>query len=628
MPSLTLRLLFRRLLLLMGAYLLLRLGFFLANRGVFQEATPDQVLLAFWHGFRFDMSAIVLLNLPFILLSLIPNYRLGWQGALRGVYLVLNSVGLALNIVDAEYFKFIGRRTTNELTTVGGDIQRQAGQLFAHYWYLTIPFAVLMGLLWYFFPLPPANAGRSGSRRRRITVLVAEILVLAGLAVLAIRGGLQLKPLRTGHAFLQQPSVLGHLTLNSTFTFLRTLDYDDIEPKHYFASSAEARQALGARPLPAPNGPARRDNVVILMLESFGSEYTGIDNNGQGYTPFFDSLATKGLFFRDHYANGRRSIEALPAVLAGLPSLMEGPFITSNFQTDELHGLGHLLGKNGYSSAVYHGATNGTMGFNTFAGIAGIQRYYGLDEYPGAANSPDYDGHWGIFDEPYLQYFARQLNGQSQPFFATLFTLSSHDPFTIPQKYEGRFPKGELPIHPTIAYTDHALRQFFKTASRQPWYRNTLFVLVADHTSQSIKPDYQNVLGNYKTPLLLFHPGQTLPAADPRRITQQADIPATVLDYLNLPAGPLLPFGASAFDTTAAGRALFLSGDTYYLVHRDFVTELTADNQVRLYPYQTHFIPSAPLANPDPAKVRQYGNELRGAVQLFTNGLINNTLYK
>ncbi|AIZ63642.1 hypothetical protein PK28_07985 [Hymenobacter sp. DG25B] len=268
------------------------------------------------------------------------------------------------------------------------------------------------------------------------------------------------------------------------------------------------------------------------------------------------------------------------------------------------------------------------MGFNTFAGVAGIQRYYGLSEYPGARQSPDYDGHWGIFDEPYLQYFSQQLSRQQQPFFATLFTLSSHEPFTVPPQYSGRFPKGTLPIHAAIGYTDFALRRFFATASRQPWYRNTLFILLADHTSQTDRRGYQNTLGSYKTPLLVFHPGQPLPAANVHRITQQADVPATVLDYLRVPApGKLLPFGYSVFDTTNTGRAIFLSGGSWFLVHSDFVTELTADDQVRLYPYQTHRLPAVPLAKPDPQKRRQYGNELKACVQLYVNGLIDNRLY-
>ncbi|MCA8829621.1 LTA synthase family protein [Hymenobacter pini] len=629
MPSEFLRLLVRRFSLLLGVYLLLRLGFYLFNQATFQ-APPGEVALAFWHGFRFDIAALLLLNLPWVVLSLVPSRHPAWQRMLRVVWLLLNSLGVALNLIDVEYFRFIGRRTSNELLTIGDDVRRQAGQLVLQYWFLLVPFAVLLAAMWYFYPMPQqaSTASTTLSRGRAVGRYMVQMLVMGGLVVLGIRGGVQLKPLRTGHAFMQTPPVLGHVALNSTFTFLKSLGAETLERREFFTSPDSLHRALAALP-PSPRPGAPHDNVVVLLLESFASEYTGIENNGQGYTPFFDSLATKGLFFRDHYANGRRSIEALPAVLAGLPSLNEHPFITSPFQTDELHGLGEILGRAGYATSVFHGAQNGTMGFNTFSGIAGVQQYYGLNEYPGAEKSPDFDGHWGIADEPYLQYFARQLSRQPQPFFSTVFTLSSHEPFEVPWQYAKRFPEGTLPIHRVIGYTDFALRQFFKTASRQPWYRNTLFILLADHTSQSDRPDYQNTLGNYKTPLLLFHPGRQLPAANVHRITQQADVPATVLDYLNIPAGrQLLPFGYSVFDDSTTGRALFLSGGSLFLVHSDFVTELTADNAVQLYPYRTHQLPPEPLANPNPRTAQQYGNELKAAAQYFTDGLLDNRLYR
>ena len=644
MPTEFLRLLVRRFALLLGAYLLLRVGFYVLNQPVFREAPAGQVALAFWHGSRFDISALLLLNVPWLVLSLVPARSPGWQRLVRAVYLLLNGLGLALNLIDWEYFRFIGRRTSNELSTIGADVQRQAGQLLLSYWWLLLPFAALLAALWYFYPMPRQEPQAVSSKpraddgnpkvtgRKKLATYTLQLVALASLTVLGIRGGMQLKPLRTGAAFVQQPAVLGHLALNSTFTFLKSLGYEVPERKNYFSSPARLRAALAVRPLPRRAvAPLPGRNVVVLILESFGSEYNGVENPGRrSYTPFFDSLATHGgLLLPDHYANGRRSIEALPAVLAGLPSLMEGSFITSDFQTDELHGLGSLLARHGYQTSLFHGAQNGTMGFNTFGGMAGMQQYYGLDEYPGAAGSPDFDGHWGIFDVPYLQYFGQQLSRQRQPFFSTLFTLSAHEPFGLPARYQGKMPTGTLAIQPTIAYADLALRQFFVMARRQPWYRNTLFILLADHTSQSAAADYQNVLGEYKTPLLLFAPGQALPAVALPRITQQTDVPATVLDLLGLPAeGQLLPFGYSVFDAGTSGRALFLSGGSYWLVHTDFVTELTADNQVRLYPYRTHKLPAMPLARPNPAKLRQYGDELKGCVQFYLNGLADNTLYQ
>ena len=633
-PSPILRLLLRRFALLLGVYTLLRLGFYLLNFGTFREVGAGAVAGAFGHGLRFDVSGLLWLNLPLVLLSLLVRATdLRRQRWLRGLYVGLNAPGIAINLIDWQYFKFIGRRASNEWSTIGADITRQAGQLLGHYWYLLLPFGALLYLLWWRCPMPTQAETAVPLSRRQWPQRGLELLLLVGLVVLGLRGGWQLKPLRTGVAFEQQPAVLGHLALNSTFTVLKSFDEAPVERKRYFPSTEALRPALGAAPLPERPATAPPANVVLLLLESFGSEYTGVENGGRGgYTPFFDSLATApgARLLRENYANGRRSIEALPAVLSGLPSLMDEPFITSSFQTAELHGLGEILGRHGYATAMYHGGANGTMGFDMFAGIAGMQRYYGLSQYPGAATSPDYDGHWGIYDEPYLQYFARQLSATKPPFLAALFTLSSHDPFTVPARYRGRFAAGTLPIHPTIAYADLALRNFFRAARRQPWYANTLFVLTADHTSQSDQPGYQNPLGFHKTPLLLFRPGTPLPAILPRRISQQADVPASVLDVLGLhrEQGRLLPFGSSVFDGNSPGRAVFRDGDSYYLVHADFVTELKNDNSVRLYPYQTHFMPNQALERPDPALVKRYGDELRACVQFYVNGLLDNRLYK
>ena len=617
----------------MGAYTLLRLGFYLLNINTFRGIEGGTVLLAFVHGLRYDVSALLWLNLPLVLLSLlVPTTARRGQQWLRGLFVLLNIPGFLLNVIDWEYFKFIGRRLSNEWATIGDDIARQAGQIGAHYWYLALPLVGLTYLLWRLCPMPRPAEASGQSERWQWQRRVLELPFIVGLVVLGLRGGWQLKPLRTGTAFEQQPAVLGHLALNSTFTVLKSVDKTPVERKSYFLSDEALRPVFDTANLPERTGPTP-DNVVLLLLESFGSEYTGVENSGQGgYTPFFDSLATApgARLLRENYANGRRSIEALPAVLSGLPSLMDEPFITSSFQTTELHGLGEILGRHGYSTAIYHAGTNGTMGFDMFAGIAGMQHYYGLNEYPGGAQSPDYDGHWGIFDEPYLYYFNRRLGTTKTPFFATLFTLSSHEPFTIPAQYKGRFPSGTQPIHPTIAYTDMALRHFFRAASHAPWYAHTLFILTADHTSQSDQADYQNPLGYHKTPLLLFRPGQPLPAANPHRITQQADVPASVLDVLGLRQEQklLLPFGSSVFDTASSGRAIFRDGDSYYLVHSDFVAELKNDNSVRLYPYKTHFIPTQPMANPDPKLVQKYGNELRASVQFYVNGLLDNRLYK
>ncbi|WP_347158617.1 LTA synthase family protein [Pontibacter chitinilyticus] len=619
MIDISVKLLLKRLGLLMGLYTLLRLLFYGFNYSTFADAGAGPTLQAFLHGLRFDLSALTIINAPFILLSVLPlgnTLHPGYQRLLKVLYLFTNAPFIALNLMDVEYFKFIGKRSSNEIFTITNDIADQFGQLIGHYWYLVLALVVLLVLLALLYPTAPALA----PKQPRVLWRSLRLLLIGGMAVVAIRGGMQLKPLRVSHAFVIQPAELGHLTLNSPFTFIKSIGQPKLEPKHYFASDTAALAALpfDLNKYKTPVGPPRKDNVVIIILESFAAEYIGALNNGKGYTPFLDSLATQGLLFQNAFANGRKSIEAVPSVLAGIPSLMQQPYITSAYQSNTLYGLGTILQKAGYQTAFFHGGANGTMGFNNFAKLAGMQAYYGLDEYPSDLRENDYDGQWGIFDEPYLQYVAHQLSGFKQPFLATLFTLSSHQPYTIPDNFKGKFPKGEIEIEESIGYADYALRRFFQTASKQPWYPHTLFILTADHTQMSTAPAYQNELGHYRVPLLLFHPGQQFENIDRSRVVQQADIPPTVLDYLRLPTDKVLPFGQSVLDTAGTGRALFYNGNSYFMVEQQGVTELTAMDELHFYTF--------PELAPAPAAARQ-GERLKAYVQYFRNGLIKNKLY-
>ncbi|PVY40156.1 LTA synthase family protein [Pontibacter virosus] len=613
------QLLLRRLGLVFLLYTLLRAVFFAFNSDHFAEASAGQVALAFVHGLRFDVAALVSINSLFILLSLLPHGNLqhpGYQKTLQWLFVLTNAPFIALALVDVEFFKFIGRRSGNEVLTITGDVMGQLGQLAGYYWYMGIGFVGLVIAIIKLYPKSDAIPERKPVLWQRYL----RLLLVAGFVVLGIRGGIQLKPLRPAHAFVHEHASLGHLSLNTPFTFIKSIGKTTLEEKHFFTSDEELLANLPVKPgrYDTPTGEPLQENVVLIVLESFASEYIGALNNGEGYTPFLDSLASKGLLFRNSFANGRKSIEALPSILSGLPSLLPDPYITSPYQSNTIYSAGHLLRSAGYTTAFFHGATNGTMGFNQYTQMAGIQHYYGLDEYPSELRAAHFDGNWGIFDEPYLQYTVQEMNKFSQPFFSTVFTLSSHQPYTVPAQYKGKFPKGELEIHESVGYADHALREFFSTASKQPWYENTLFIIVADHTQKSIRPEYQNELGYHRVPLLLFHPAKKL-EADVQKVTQHTDILPTMVDYLQLPTDKLMLFGQSVLDSAATGHALLYNGVSYYMVQQDGVTELTARDEVRSYTFPE-------LMATDKVHVTQE-QTLKAYVQYFKNKMLANDLY-
>ncbi|WP_299708270.1 LTA synthase family protein [uncultured Pontibacter sp.] len=613
------QLLLRRLGLVFLLYTLLRAVFFIFNYDHFAEASVGQVALAFVHGLRFDVASLVIINSLFILLSLLPHGNLQhpvYQRTLQWLFVLTNAPFIALALADVEFFKFIGRRSGNEILTITGDVLGQLGQLAGYYWYIGLGFVGLLVAITKLYP----TASATPSNILVVWQRYLRLLLVAAFVVLGIRGGTQLKPLHPAHAFVQEHTSLGHLSLNSPFTFIKSLGKSTLEEKHFFASDEELLAALPVQPdkYAIPAGEPLQENVVLIILESFSAEYVGALNNGEGYTPFLDSLASEGLLFRNSFANGRKSIEALPSILSGLPSLLPDPYIISPYQSNTIFSAGYLLREAGYTTAFFHGAANGTMGFNQYTAMAGIEHYYGLDEYPSNLQVRDFDGSWGIFDEPYLQYTVQEMSKLAHPFFSTVFTLSSHQPYSVPAQYQGKFPKGELEIHESVGYADHALREFFKTASKQPWYENTLFILVADHTQKSIRPEYQQELGFYRVPLLLFHPAKKL-EADVQKVTQHADILPTMVDYLQLPVDKLLPFGQSVLDSTATGHALLYNGVSYYLVRQDGVTEMTATDELRFHTF--------PELAPAEQMNETQEQQLKAYVQYFKNKMVANDLY-
>ena len=618
-----LRLFLYRLALLLGTFVVCRLVFLALNAQLYAGVPLPDLFLALLHGLRFDLSAMAMLNGLFVVLSLLPFgllARKDYQQLLKWTFLIFNLPFIWLSVADAAYFGFTGRRSTIALLGIKQDIAEQGAQLAGNYWGLVLLSLGLAWLLAYFFPR--LRLARPPSPNRLLNWL--PLLLAVPLAVLAIRGGLQLKPLRVNHAFALPPAPLGHLTLNSAFTFIKSASAQQLVRKRYFPAETALQNYLkrtAPAPLPQPKGP--RPNVVLIILESFAAEYTGIGNSYQGYTPFLDSLARHSLAFGAHYANGRRSIEALPALLAGIPSLMEEPYITSPYRSNTLYGLGNVLLRNGYHTSFFHGATNGSMGFGNFSKIIGIEHYYGLNQYPHPKR--DYDGTWGIFDEPYLQYFAQQLSRFPQPFLSCVFTLSSHQPYTIPPQHRGKFPKGELPVHESIGYADLALREFFRKAAQQRWYSNTLFIITGDHTQQNARPEYRHFLGSYRVPLLFFQPGQRLPAADTAQVTQHADVPASVLHYLGLEQ-ELLPFGRSVFDHSTPGKALLYEASQYYLVQPPYVVVLPEEERnARFYLYPTDTTMHQPVPANQAASALE--KRLKALVQYFNNGLLDNSWF-
>jgi phosphoglycerol transferase MdoB-like AlkP superfamily enzyme len=581
-----------RISILMVFYSFCRILFYLFNIASFPKVTFFSFLSIMKGGLMFDISAILYLNALYTLLFLLPfrvKFNAVYQRFLKWLFMFGNGVGLAFNLIDLIYYRYILKRTT---ASAFGVAAFDAGnwklilRFFYDFWYLPTILTLLLILLSVLYSMMKPKPFRIKHSLVYFLSGIAIILVTATLSVFGMRGGWRhsTRPITMNNAgaFVNAPEEMA-LVQNTPFCIIRTWGAKAFEHKSYFASEEELNLVFTPVHIPVSVGPARKDNVVIIILESFSRAFVGSlnpqfkDPRDRSYTPFMDSLISQSLVCTNAFANGRKSIDAIPSVTASIPALIL-PYVISERSGNTINSLASLLAVQGYQSAFYHGAPNGSMGFDAFTKIAGFQNYYGRNEY---GNDVDFDGVWGIWDEPFMQYFARGMNTMKEPFFTTLFSVSSHHPYEVPEKYKGKFPEGRIPLNKCIRYTDHSLQKFFDTARKMPWFKNTLFVITADHAVNSDIREYFTSVNYFAIPILFYKPDGSLKGVD-NRLAEQIDIMPTILSYLNYPY-PYLAFGNNLFDPADKRFVINYIEESYQFLSGDYVLYMTNDKLTGIY---------------------------------------------
>jgi phosphoglycerol transferase MdoB-like AlkP superfamily enzyme len=623
-------LLARRLGILLVVYAIIRLVFLIDHRAQFDEATVWQVGGAFLRGMRFDVSAIVYSNLPIILLSLVPapwSERLWFRRLMFGLFVVINFVLVSVMVADVGYYPFTGTRVTLDIFRLSHDASAQAPQLLMNYAGLaSIAILLVIGIVLFY----PRTGAEPAMRRTRAGQALASLAVLV-VAIIGARGGVQKKPLSPLHAFAGGNHEIGVLTLNTAFTLLRSPRRPELGRVTFFANDADAanllRAPFGYAPLARAHGLPRRQNIVVIMLESVGVEFWGAAERDVQRTPFLDSLAQHGAFFRNGFANGRRSMDALPSILLGVPLLMGQSVAISGYQANEWRGVGHFLGGAGYQTTFFHGAPKGTMYFDAISAMAGIERFHPLEDFPDSMRRDDFDGYWGLYDGPAMQWAAQEIDKLPQPFFSMIFTISTHHPYQLPPEYEGKFAEGPQEMHSSLEYLDVAVRQFFERVQHAPWYDNTLFIITGDHTAPQRSERYDTALGRFMVPILLFHPQGKLPPLDTTRIVQHVDLFPTILDYAGVDPGPVPRFGRSLFGE-APGEAILQSNNVFWIVRQDGVLQRDPDGSEHLFTLEGEHTGATPGDATSQAIEPILRQRLNAYLQHYSASLRGNSFYR
>ncbi len=567
-------------------YFIARIAYLLENWSYF---SPN---LSFGHimemlagGLVFDTSAILVTNIPYTVMMLFPLHQKEtkiYQQVSKGVFLFINGLALAVNLCDAVYFRFTMRRTT---TTIFSEFSNEGnlGGIFLtetlRHWYLVLLFVFIVWLMYRLY--------RTAGLHRRELVWwrydVATLLSLAAFApfvVAGIRGGFTtaVRPITISNAnqYVDRP-VEAALVLNTPFSLYRTIGKAVFVVPDYYQDEKEMTSVYVPIHVPNDTIPMTKKNVVVLIVESFGREYIGAlnknleDGQYKGYTPNVDSLISKSITFTRSFCNGRKSIDGMPSILSSIPMFVE-PFFLTPSSMNHVSGIASLLAGEGYETAFFHGAQRGSMGFMAFARSTGFQQYYGREDYDEDkrfGGDDDFDGMWAIWDEPFLQYYATKMSEMKEPFMTAVFTASSHHPYEIPEKYKDVYPEEGIIMHKCIRYTDMAIGKFFETASKQPWFNNTIFVMTSDHTNMSDHDYYQTDLGGFCSPIIIYEPGN--PDCQPEmqdKIAQQIDILPTVMGMLHYPK-PYFGFGIDVLNTAAEDTwaVNYLNGIYQYVKH-------------------------------------------------------------
>ena len=588
------KVLFYRLSLAYVFYFFARILFYIYNFRLLQVGSISDFMSLCYYGLAFDTTAILYANLLFIVCSVFPifkNTNRSYQKFLFYLYFSMNLLAYATNFIDFIYYKFTFARTT----IVVWNVMKHETNLLPlfisfifDYWHVWVLFLLFSAVWIYLYKKVTVLAFQPTKKVAYFGFSTVGFLFVTLMIIGGIRGGdfkKSTRPINILDASRHVKNIVhSDIVLNTPFAIIRTLfsnsflktDYKDVNP-----------QVINTLVQPIKiyhNNPETKPNVVVFILESYGREYIGALNkeakipNYKSHAPFLDSLSQHSMIFTNAYANGRQSIHGMSSVLAGIPAFKDA-FTSSPYPKQKIESLVSTLKSEGYNTSFFHGAANGSMGFLGFANILGIDNYYGRTEFN---DDSQFDGFWGIWDEPFLQFMKKTLDKKKTPFFASVFTVSSHEPYIIPEKYKNKFQEGGVPIHKCAEYTDYSLKRFFNEAKKEPWFSNTIFVFVADHCNQIYYDEFQKPINRFAVPIIIYKPNSKLVGVN-TDLAQQIDIYPTILDMIGYKK-PFRSWGRSLFDTkTSTPFVINSTGNIYQFLKGNYICTFDGKNAIGFY---------------------------------------------
>lgn len=396
---------------------------------------------------------------------------------------------------------------------------------------------------------------------RRPMVKVLQSILLCGVLFILIRSGLQTTPLNPSMAYFSSKPILNHAAVNTEWNLLSDFLHSRNSKTNPFERlNNEKAKELISPYINIPSNPLSilkhpNPNVVFIILESFTADLIESLGGESNITPNFESLINNGLLFNNIYASSDRTDKGIIAIMSAFPSQATNSIIKNVNKLENLPGIGSELKNRGYHTSFFYG------GESAFYNIRSYMLSHGIDDIIDLHNFPlkNSMSKWGAYDHLVFEKQLSYLKNSEQPFFSTLLTLSNHEPFDLPTA--PKFGSKSLAnlFRSTAFYTDSVMHAYFKQAKKAEWYKNTLFIIIADHGHRLPKERWDiNNPNRYKIPLLFY--GEVLKddfkGKKVEIIGNQTDLASTLLPQLGIDSKNFF-WSRDLLDPYSAGFSFF-----------------------------------------------------------------------
>ena len=542
------------------------------------EGSVNALQIIKW-SLLYDVLILAMVNLPFYVLLLVFGEKIKYksmQVLLAAVFAAVNAFVLLLNCIDIFYFRFHLQRSDADLFYVLRNPFADGKAFLYLLIFGSFVLILLVGKILYKNLLGVAKLSGEGNR------LVLSNAVLLGFVTIFFATGIK-KQLPT-YPLTEVEAVQLPLTQNSFHTFAYSVyrKNDVTIPAKQYMSLAEQRALFSIHK--KIDGLETPKNVVLFIMESVPAEFFDSSSAYKVHMPFLDSLVRNSTFFENGFSYSYSSNKGITALLAGIPTLTDIPLYHSNFTSIEKTALGKILSKKNYSSSFFIGDHYDDFGFAKCSKWLGIDHYYSMEAIPGYQKMEQHS--LGLHDEYVLLFMQEKLRNMPQPFFAMQYNISTHYPNDLPKNFQPSAGNTTPPMK-TMQYYNDCLQTFFKEASAQPWFNNSVFIFCSDHWAQP----HTNVIRldeveSFRIPLFIYEPGKVGGKTEKAPVSQ-LDILNTVLHYGGI-KDSIISYGENlAGSTLNPQRTVFtkINGFLYQAINKEYVLGFDALQGKALYCY-------------------------------------------